>query len=286
MNKYIISSVLVGILSASSLVWAEDTNRNLPTPTNESSSPAIRAKIQEQKNRLQQNVKDAKAKTEAEIKDAKIKLENTAETVKKDVKKRKEEFDNAIKVKREEFNNTVKAKRAELEDQIKTKREDLKVRLEKIKDEGKKQIVERIDKQIDALNDKMMRHFSSVLDKLEEMLVRINERADKVFAERGFDVSMVRSAIDKANATIASARSAIEIQSGKTYTITITTETALKTNVGKARQDFGADLTKVKDAVKVAQSAVKDAAVALAQLVVKTNVSPSPLVSPSVTPTP
>ena len=156
--------------------------------------------------------------------------------------------------------------------------------MEKIKDESKKKTVEKIDQQIDSLNSKMTQHFSGVLDKLGEMLIRISERADKASIERGLDVSSVRSAIEKANTVIASARLAIETQSGKTYVIKVTTEKTLKADVGKARQALGTDLTKVRDAVKAAQSAVKDAAVALAQLVVKTKTSPSPSVSPSPTP--
>ena len=76
----------------------------------------------------------------------------------------------------------------------------------------------------------------------------------------------------------------METQSGKTYTIKVTTETALKSDVGKTRQALGADLAKVRDLVKSAQSAVKDAAVALAQVVIKPK--PSPSVSPEASPVP
>lgn len=251
MNRSIISLVLIGILSVGYLTLAKENTK--------------KSDLRGQKDQFQQDIKDAKAKAGAEIKDARIQLKNTAEAMKEDLKKRKEEF-----------NDTIKAKQAELEDQIKTKKENLKTRLEKIKDENKKKTVERIDRQMDVLNEKMMKHFSNVLDKLEEMLIRISERADKAFAERGLDVSAVRLATEKAKIAIASARLAIEVQSGKTYTIKITTENVLKTNVGKARQSLGTDLAKVRDAVKAAQSAVKNAAVVLAQLVIKPKVSPSP----------
>lgn len=268
MNKFIISSVLVGVLSVGYLVLAEEDGLNKPSP---SVLPRedIRLKAREQKDQLRQNIKDIKINTKAEIKDKKIEFKNRTEAIKEDAQKR-----------REEFNDSVKAKREALANEIKTKREDLKARLEKIKDERKKETVERIDQRIDALNDKMMRHFSEVLDKLEKMLVRVSERADKVATEKGLDVSSVRSAIEKANTAIASARSAIEVQSGKTYSININTEKVLKVDVGKARQALGDDLAKVKDLVKAAHSAVRDAAVALAQLVIKVNVSPSPSATP------
>ena len=163
-----------------------------------------------------------------------------------------------------------------MKEEIETERESLKIRLEKIKDERKKESVEKIDQRIDALNEKMMRHFSSVLNKLEDMLIKITERADRASVERGLDVSSVRSSIDNAHVVIASARSAIESQLGKTYAVSITTEENLRIDVGKTRQVFGADLAKVRDSVKSAHSAVKDAVVALAQISVKPK--PSPLI--------
>ncbi|OGM99004.1 MAG: hypothetical protein A2915_03525 [Candidatus Yanofskybacteria bacterium RIFCSPLOWO2_01_FULL_41_34] len=276
MNKYIISSVLVGVLSVSYLALAEDSNKNVSIlPTNVSASPAVKVKMREQKDQLQKNIKDAKTKVRVEIKDAKAELKNTTEAVREDIQKR-----------REEFKETVKTKREALKDEIKTKREELKTRLEKIKDVRKKETVERIDQRMDALNEKMVQHFSNVLDKLEEMMVRVSKRADRVSTERGLDVSEVRLAAEKAITAIALARTAVETQSGKTYTIKVTSESALKVDVGKARQSLGADLVEVRDAVKAAHSAVKDAAVALAQLVVKPKISPTPTTSPSISPSP
>jgi len=310
-NKFIIYSVLVGVLSVGFLAFAEDGENN-PSPL-VSSKPSTRVEVREQKDQLRQNVKSVKddddndgildkndkqpfdhdndgqnddvdqdddnenssTNIKAEAENAREQLKNTAQAVREDLKKRKEEFD-----------NMVKTKKAELENEIKTKREELKTNLKKIKDDRKKQTVEKVDQQIDELNAKMVKHFSSVLDKLEEMLVRISERADKASSEKGLDVSLVRSAIDKAKIAIASARSAIEVQTGKTYAIKVTTEKTLKAEVGKARQALGADLAKVRDVVKAAQSSVKDAAVALAQLHGKNKVSPSPSVSPSVSPSP
>ena len=252
MNKLIVLLVIVGVLSVGSLVLAK-SNTNKP-------SPSVTPKIL---SRPSVNVK-----TQEEIEMLKKEMELTRENAKK---------------RKEEFKKTIKTKQEELKVKIETKRKELKVRLEKVKDERKKEVVEKIDQQIDALNEKMIKYFSSVLEKLEEMLVRISERADKASTERGLDVSLVRSAIDKANTAIASARLAIENQSAKTYTIKVTNETALKADVGKTRQALGADLAKVRDVVKTAQSAVKDAAVALAQLVIKPK--PSPSVSPEVSST-
>src|SRR3989344_4281436 len=92
---------------------------------------------------------------------------------------------------------SVKPTRTPIKEEVKHKREEkrevLKERLKTIKDERKKQVVEKIDKSLDALNDRMTKHFLDVLEKLEDILVRISEKADKVESD-GFDVSAVDAA--------------------------------------------------------------------------------------------
>ena len=126
-------------------------------------------------------------------------------------------------------------------------------------------IVEKIDKFLDALNERMMKHFTNVLEKLEDVLVKINDRADKVEGN-GMDVSSVRTAIETAHQAISMARTAIETQTGKTHTITITTEEGLKTEIGKARQALHDEIRLVFEKVKLAKEAVHNAARALAGL--------------------
>ena len=68
MNKYIVSGVLVGVLSVGSWVWAED---GVPSTTNVPGSPSIRAKMKEHKDQLlRQNVKNEKTKLEIETENA------------------------------------------------------------------------------------------------------------------------------------------------------------------------------------------------------------------------
>lgn len=170
-----------------------------------------------------------------------------------------------LQERREEFKDTIKAKREEAEEKIKAMRADLKVRLQKVKDEQKRDRVEKIAGQIDALNKKTLDHFSDLLDKMEKTLERIGTRADKA-ESRGLNVSVVRAAMDDARAAIEASRTAITAQAGKTYTIEVTAEEVLKADVGKARKALHDDLVKVRDTVKAAHDAVRNAAVILAQI--------------------
>lgn len=195
-----------------------------------------------------------------------------------------------LQQKREEFKDTIKAKREETAEKIKAMRADLKVRLQKVKDEQKRNRVEKISEQIDALNKKELDHFSDLLDKMEKTLERIGSRADKA-ESRGLNVSVVRAAMDDAHAAIEASRVAITAQAGKTYTIEVTTEEVLKADVGKARKALRDDLAKVRGTVKAAHDAVRNAAVILAQIPrvdEETTATPTTPISPatSTEPTP
>lgn len=181
-----------------------------------------------------------------------------------DLRDKIQELRQRNQVAREEFRKRVGEERKELRERIQTKRQELKKKLEKIRDERKRKIVERIDKQLDELNERRLNHFSAVLDKLEKVLERIGSRADKA-SERG-DVSAVRKAIEEASLAIATSRSAIVAQSGKTYTLAINSEEGLRVDVGRSRQALYRDLKAVFDVVKAAREAVHKAATTLAKI--------------------
>jgi chromosome segregation ATPase len=164
-----------------------------------------------------------------------------------------------------EFKERFENKREEVKNRIQVKREELKQNLQKIKDERKKEIVVRIADNINALNERMLKHFSDTLVHLESVLGKIASRADKA-AANGRDITAVQTAINDANKAIAVSRAAIEAQAAKAYDITINTEDALKQDVGKARQLLHSDLVTVRETVFAAREAVKKAAQALYQI--------------------
>lgn len=193
-----------------------------------------------------------------------IRQKGEAETIEQ-IRQKRDELKNTIEQKRVEFKNQIEVKRAELKNIIEVKRQELKERLKVVKDERKKQAVESIDNRLDALNERMTNHFSDVLERLEKVLSNIASRADKASAS-GVDVSAVRTAITDTQNAISVSRQAIEAQAGKTYKITITTETGLRQDVGRARQRLRDDLVKVRDIIFTSREAVKKAATILVQI--------------------
>ena len=200
-----------------------------------------------------------------QIQDARQGAGELKAAAKADFEAKRMEAKNLMEQKKAEFKNKVETARTELKTRIETKKQELKTKLAKIKDERKKQVVEKIDGQLDELSKRRLNHFSQVLEQIEKVLDKISGRSAKA-KDNGRDVSTIETVITEAEKVIAASREAVKTQAGKTYIITITTETALRQDVSKARQALHADLVKVEDTVKAAREAVRKAATTLAQI--------------------
>lgn len=192
-------------------------------------------------------------------------VKDVRQNVKQELEAKRAEVKQQIETRREEFKANVEAKREEMKQQAETKKEELKQKLQVVKDERKKQIVERLDTKVQELNQKRLDHFGNVLEKIEGVLEKIVSRTDKAEAN-GRDVSAVRTAIENVKTAVAAARDAIAAQAGKTYSITVTTEANLKTDVGSVRQQLVNDLKAVQYKVQAARQAAVAAAQALARI--------------------
>jgi len=178
----------------------------------------------------------------------------------------REEIKRLIEQNRIEFRNQIQEKREEMKAKIKALKEQLREKLRERISERKQKIVERIYERINALNERMTDHYLNVLDHLEKVLERIESRTAKAKLN-GRDVTQVEAAIEKAHRAIDTAREAVKAQAEKVYEPPeITTEENLKLDVGKLRQQLHDDLKAVEKLVKDARDAVRQAAVALAQI--------------------
>lgn len=189
---------------------------------------------------------------------------------------------------RKEIRKQIQEKRRILREKIISKKKELKEKLTVVKDERKRKIMEKIDERMDALNQKMTDHFLLVLDKLEDVLERIKQRAEQAEKERGWNVAVVRQKIDEATRAITLAREAVREQAGKTYTPEVESEKEAKQSIREIRQALHGDLALVKKQIKTAKKAIQEAVKALAQQALKHTPQPraslSPLSSPSALP--
>jgi len=186
------------------------------------------------------------------------------------------ELKNQIQEKIANLKAKIDAKREELKNTIEQKKTQLESKLKNLRDQGKAKIVLNIQSELAKLNNGMVDHFSDVLDRLEKVLTNIKSREAKA-AAAGKDVTATSQAIADAQKAIDSARAAVELQSSKIYTITLSaspngtstsssTASVLKIDVGKTRKALHDDLMAVQKMVFAAREAVHKAAQALAQI--------------------
>lgn len=137
--------------------------------------------------------------------------------------------------------------------------------IEDISDERKQTIVENLITKINSTNERWTSHWSDVLVRLQQLLAKIESRADLAEAA-GQDVSSVREAITAADAAISEAQTALDEQASKEYTIEITDENSLGEAVRGAMSELQADLKGVKELILDARQAVREALTALKQI--------------------
>lgn len=169
------------------------------------------------------------------------------ETRKENIKERKENKKENV----QERITTLKERTASGEAQLKEK-------LQKFRDKKKADIAERINTNLNEINQKrteqILKHLdkmSSILDRLE---ARVREKAPDIK-----DATAARAAVASARGTIATAKAEAKMQAEKDYTIQVSTERRIKTDVKKTRDELHTDLTALRSLVTNAKQAVTNA---------------------------
>ncbi|MFA6514842.1 MAG: hypothetical protein WCT42_01085 [Candidatus Paceibacterota bacterium] len=231
----------------------------------DSKGEEIKNKFKEIRGDLKGNREDIKIKRDefkGEVKTLKDELENEKEVYKNQL----EQMVELVKIKREEFKAKIELNREQAKQKIEETKVTFKENLNKIKDENKKISAEKIVDIILGLNLKITESLSVKTDQIENVLVSIESRTTKAEA-KGLDVTAIKLKIEAAKTVIASTREAIDIQSKKTYEIgTITDEVTLKIAMKNLRDSFTKDIKALREQVKKAHIAVKEATTVLIQI--------------------
>lgn len=171
----------------------------------------------------------------------------------------------AIQQERMEFRESIQKQRQDFRSSMVEKRAAFRERLKTLQDTRKKNLVERLDQKFVKLNKLRTDRFMAHLNKLETIMERILDRINAAKAE-GKDVAAAESLYQSALDTIETAKTAVETQAAKEYVVTITTEASLRGAVSTTMQQFQADLKAVWQLVHDAKEAVREVAVAIAQV--------------------
>lgn len=184
----------------------------------------------------------------------------------KKVETMRTELKNEIRIRQEEAKKQIEAVREQVKQRIISQREAFKEKISQMKDERKRQTAVRLEEQINQINEHWTTHFSNVLNQLENVLAKIEVRAQKAEAN-GNDVSGVKTAIEAAHNVIKTARDAVVAQAAKGYTVTFESEDRLKEAFKTVKEQLRKDLTGLRDGtIKNARKAVQDVFQALRQI--------------------
>ncbi len=138
-------------------------------------------------------------------------------------------------------------------------------KLQNLKDEKKAQIVARVDANIDSLNKKHTERLGETLEKMNNILGRLEGKVASASA-LGKDTASASAAISIAKAKISAAQTAVSEQSAKDYTPAITDDATLGSVISQVITTFRKDIQAVHALVIEAKKAVRSAAEAVVLL--------------------
>lgn len=133
---------------------------------------------------------------------------------------------------------------------IQAKRDEFKIKLQVIKDQKKKALALRIDAKLARVNENQTAKYAEVLVRLQEFLDKIKQSTTETDAQVLADAPLAQTAINIAKA-------AVEAQTAKSYTMTITDDSALKLNAGAVVSQLRLDLMAIYKQVLDAKQAVQ-----------------------------
>lgn len=144
-------------------------------------------------------------------------------------------------------------------------KEESKNNLDGIKDVNKRMILEKLDTQVASLSANRTEKMSAVLDSITAVLDKI-VAAEALLRDNGTDTINLNNYIEDAKKAIAKAQDAVLAQEQKQYSIPITDENALKSNVGSVLKQLQKDLMVSYKAAIVAKQDTMKAAKELSKL--------------------
>ena len=165
--------------------------------------------------------------------------------------------------KKEKLRERVTQKRMDALTTAQAKREQFKEKLQTIRDTQKVVVVQRLDNQFIKINNTSTDRWTTALEQMSGMVERASSQAANL-EESGVNTAALDLAITRAQTAITTAQTAVSNQAGKSYVLTITTETALRANVGATVSQLRQDLRTTHNSVVAAKRAVMQVVKALA----------------------
>jgi hypothetical protein len=143
---------------------------------------------------------------------------------------------------------------AQVETRIASREAELKAKLDAFKDKNKAQRAERVNTTLVTINKNRTDHYTKFLNNASRILDKLEAREA---SKSG--TSSATAAIADARTAIVTAKAAVATQSAKDYTITVSSETTVKSDAQKSMNSLRNDLKLTLDVVMTAKKAVAHA---------------------------
>lgn len=155
---------------------------------------------------------------------------------------------------KERFENRIEAKK----ERIASRAAALKEKLSKFRDKRKAAIAERVNENLNKINERRTDAMLKHLDRMSAILGKITGRVNEATAA-GKTLTAATQALGQAQVSIETARSAVLTQAEKDYTIEATAEARIRDDARLARNNLHKDLKAVHELMVVARKAVANA---------------------------
>lgn len=151
-----------------------------------------------------------------------------------------------------EQQNAIREKKEELRTIREQKQEEFKQKLQGIKDAHKQKIVDNLDRSYANINNRWTTHFKNVLERLTKILDKVKIRAEKQKnAEALASINGVYGQIEQA-------KTAVEEQAAKIYTIEITGEDKLGEAAKAVHFQLRNDLQALREQIKDIRESIRE----------------------------
>lgn len=138
----------------------------------------------------------------------------------------------------------------------------LRAKLLRFKDKNKADMLLKINDNLAAINENRTARMDQNLDKMSEILAKIQARVNLATASGKLGNSS-QTSIDAAVLSIGSAKKAVLTQSEKDYTIKVASEAGVRSDAILAKQTLMRDLTATQQIVVTAKKSLMDAILAI-----------------------
>lgn len=134
----------------------------------------------------------------------------------------------------------------------------VKAKLQQFKDQRKASIALRVNTNLNKINqnqtDQMLKHLDKMTALLDKLEARVSSNSPDIK-----NPAAANQAISDAREAVANAKTAVQAQAQKDYTLQVSTETKIRTDAKSMRDQLHTDLSAVRKQVIAAKQKVADA---------------------------